>query len=387
MHAVTAPAEAAPTEAVASRRVAGWDLLRGLCAVAVALYHLLIWQNVASIETFGTYGVYMFFMLSGASLAYTYAGRIDDGSFRVTQFLFVRYLRLAPLYILLMLLILPLLQISVGPVDRLAWLLFLNTTFLYGVWNPSVNAIVPAGWSLGIEAMFYLLFPFLMRSFVSWRKALALFMLLLILQGVWIAGTLGEGAWAFRERDYHQAPAFAGYFMAGCILGVLQLRAGARLVRKRRGGVALLLAGFAVLFALNTAEAGQQMLGWRGFALPVLCFVMVGLSGTLSFKGYLGGAARHLGDATYGLYLIHPILFFYFLPAITLGHSEDWPLHARWVMTALVLACAFLLALASERFFEQPLRRWSKSRKLFSPAAMAAPPPASGSAKPLEQAP
>ena len=88
-------------------RVLGWDLLRGLCAIAVTCYHLLYWQKVTELHVFGTYGVYLFFVLSGASLAYTYAGRISAGQFSFRGFLWVRYLRLAPLYLALMLVVLP----------------------------------------------------------------------------------------------------------------------------------------------------------------------------------------------------------------------------------------------------------------------------------------
>ena len=70
-----------------SERVLGWDLLRGLCAVAVACYHLLLWQDVAALHSFGSYGVYMFFVLSGASLAYTYGPRIAAHDFSFGDFL------------------------------------------------------------------------------------------------------------------------------------------------------------------------------------------------------------------------------------------------------------------------------------------------------------
>ena len=88
-------------------RVLGWDLLRGLCALVVALYHLLLWQDVAALHSFGSYGVYLFFLLSGASLAYTYADRFEQGRFAFREFLWVRYMRLAPLYLALMAAVLP----------------------------------------------------------------------------------------------------------------------------------------------------------------------------------------------------------------------------------------------------------------------------------------
>lgn len=42
-------------------RVLGWDVLRGMCAIAVAL---LTWQDIASVHTLGSYGVYLFFGLA-----------------------------------------------------------------------------------------------------------------------------------------------------------------------------------------------------------------------------------------------------------------------------------------------------------------------------------
>src|SRR4051794_32821994 len=72
------PAVAGETRHVPGRsvvnggRVLGWDLLRGLCALTVATYHMLLWLDIAELPALGTYGVYLFFVLSGASLAYNY---------------------------------------------------------------------------------------------------------------------------------------------------------------------------------------------------------------------------------------------------------------------------------------------------------------------------
>ena len=66
---------------IPAKRVFGWDLLRGMCAFAVASYHLMFWQDIAAIHTLGSYGVYLFFMLSGASLAYNYADKFESGQF------------------------------------------------------------------------------------------------------------------------------------------------------------------------------------------------------------------------------------------------------------------------------------------------------------------
>jgi peptidoglycan/LPS O-acetylase OafA/YrhL len=157
-------------------RVLGWDLLRGLCAVAVASYHLLSWQDVATLHAWGSYGVYLFFILSGASLAYTYAPRLQAGTFRFGSFLGVRWMRLAPLYLLLMLLVVPWKAQRVGWGLELLQQVLLNATFLYGFTDPATSALLVGGWSLGIEAIFYLLFPLLLVAALRPRVGLALFL-------------------------------------------------------------------------------------------------------------------------------------------------------------------------------------------------------------------
>ena len=65
-------------------RVLGWDVLRGVCALAVASYHLLLWLDIAALHTFGSYGVYLFFVLSGASLGVV-SGCCGDSGFSATE--------------------------------------------------------------------------------------------------------------------------------------------------------------------------------------------------------------------------------------------------------------------------------------------------------------
>ena len=58
------PAAGTSVSASSRERVLGWDLLRGLCALTVMSYHLLGWQDIAHLSPLGTYGVYLFFLLS-----------------------------------------------------------------------------------------------------------------------------------------------------------------------------------------------------------------------------------------------------------------------------------------------------------------------------------
>ncbi|MFC6280753.1 MULTISPECIES: acyltransferase family protein [Polaromonas] len=346
-------------------RVLGWDLLRGLCAIAVAGYHLLMWQKVIDIHTFGSYGVYLFFVLSGASLAYTYIDRIAENRFSFTSFMWVRYLRLAPLYLALMLLVLPWKLLKDGATADLWVAYLLNASLLFGFYNPSTHAVLVGGWSLGIEVIFYLLFPFLVWSLRSRWIAWGVFGALLALQITWIALTIGAPSGYFSNAEaYHQAPAFAAYFMGGCLLGAAKRRGALKALPFERLGLIGLVAGFALMFAVNPVRQGDELTGWRGILLCSLCFTLVSLASRLDLTKTTAGVARHFGDATYGVYLLHPVIFFGLAfvvsPRLGIPDPGEWPMPARLLLTAVVVFVSFCLALLSERYFEKPIRQRSK---------------------------
>jgi peptidoglycan/LPS O-acetylase OafA/YrhL len=353
-------------------RVLGWDLLRGLSALCVGIYHLLLWQNVAAIHAFGSYGVYLFFVLSGASLSYTYADRIHTGQFSFRDFLWVRYLRLAPLYVALMLLLLPWKWVKEGATMELLAKYFTNATFLFGFYNPATHAVLVGGWSLGIEAILYLLFPVLIMSLRTRWIGWSVFAALLVFQLLWIQMTIGSpGGYSPNAEAYHQVPAFAAYFMGGCMLGMAQ-RHGFLKSIPTTVGLTFILAGFGLMLAINPDRQGDELIGWHGLVLAALCFVLVYLASRLRLKSSMAGAAQHLGDATYGVYLLHPVIYFGLtfavFPRLGIPRPDEWPVSGRLALAMLILAGAFALALLSERYVERPIRQRSKGRAVPSVA-------------------
>ncbi len=355
---------ALPAIAPAPQRVLGWDVLRGLCALAVATYHLLYWQGIATLHTLGSYGVYLFFVLSGASLAYNYSGRLRRAGDAAT-FLLTRWLRLAPLYAILCLVFIAFLAARDGAlVDRLAWRLLLNATFAFGLRDPTIWALLVGGWSLGIEFVYYLAFPLLVAALprVGWTIVLAAAACLLQWQRIY--ATVGSAAgYEAGAIVYHQVQGFIAYFVGGCIIGHWR-RAGKPFALSWPAGILVwtLMAG--LLLGLNPSQAGAELLGARGAILFCACFAAVAASGYVNVQGKLAPVARWLGDITYGCYLLHPMFFFGFawfvLPRFSPLDVTQAPLAWRWALLAAVIAMSCVTAAASERWFEAPLRRWGK---------------------------
>ena len=348
-----------------AERVLGWDLLRGVGALMVAFYHLSYWLGLTELPALGTYGVYLFFVLSGASLAYVYPAERVRGASDILRFLATRWLRLAPLYLLLCVVFIAMLSVHNGQlVNRLPLRLALNASFAFGVHDPAVWALLIGGWTLGIEFVYYLFFPLLARVLVDWRASLLLMAVLVALQWWWIYRTVGAAGWNEGVIAYHHAPAFAAYFFGGCVLGYRQ-RSGAPGAPEWQGWL-VAAAWVVLLLALMPPAPGQELLGARGAVLFTSVFVAVWLSGRVRLRGRTAALAEWFGDVTFGLYLLHPILLFGLLWFVA-PDATKWPMPARGLLLIAVMAVAATLAALSERRLERPLRRWSQ-RRLRRPA-------------------
>jgi peptidoglycan/LPS O-acetylase OafA/YrhL len=165
----------------------------------VMLYHLGLLPL-----TFGTYGVYAFFILSGFALEHVYRGRLD-----VRQFVVARIARLAPLWVAVVL-------VSVWVISAPTPFIFLNLTGLFGI-LPGLTSIPSGGWSIGIEVCCYALFPLLTR--LSTSRLLALTVATYALRAAWVWTVMPPGvslvdAWV----AYTVLPSFLVFFTLGMVL-------------------------------------------------------------------------------------------------------------------------------------------------------------------------
>jgi exopolysaccharide production protein ExoZ len=331
-------------------RVESLDMLRGLMALAVAFYHFTIWYPVFQPGRFmaytaakaGHYGVEGFFIISGFCFFHIYG----PDSFRgrgLGDFHIKRFLRIAPLYYLAVALNV-LLGLAVGP-PATARMLLENATLTFGLFHPN-HSLVLGGWSIGIEYVFYLVFPLLAWAAARYRPFLALAAFATVLLSIPYTLYLVPGAAMAGDQKFHTYVQLGNHAFL-FFLGGLVAQARARIPWRFTATAFVILAGGLGLvfsrYLRNFYDHFVVMEGPPRYAFAFLCLGMVALFAFREFPASnLKRAGLFLGEISYSVYLIHPfaqeiLLRLPFLPpvagftlglALTLGLAT---LTHRWI--------------------------------------------------------
>jgi peptidoglycan/LPS O-acetylase OafA/YrhL len=283
-------------------------------ALAVAFYHFTIWYPVFMPGRFmaytaakaGHYGVEGFFIISGFCFFHIY-GPGSFGGRGLRDFHIKRFLRIAPLYYLAVTLNV-VLGLAVGP-GVTARMLLENATLTFGLFHPN-HSLVLGGWSIGIEYVFYLVFPLLAWAAGRFRPFLLLATVVMVLLSLPYTLWLVPMASMAGDQKFHTYVQLANHGFL-FFLGGLVAQARARIHwRFTRLSFLVLAAGLAVVFSRyirNFYDHFVVMEGPPRYAFAALCLGMVVLFAFRDFPpSPLKRAGIFLGDISYSVYLIHP---------------------------------------------------------------------------------
>lgn len=194
--------------------------LRAIAALMVVAVHTRAFDGFGPIGEIasdnGKYGVQIFFVISGYTIAATYlkAGRFGPYFTR-------RLMRIAPLYYVAVLLFFVL--IATGAMVRPyfmqlygsqpgTWNLVAHLTFL-SAWDARVaNSLIGVEWTIPVEIFWYAVLPFLLPWRLNTRTFAWVFLGLLVLSGVTRA--IGE-LWLPKHAAHFMPTTYGAYFFLG----------------------------------------------------------------------------------------------------------------------------------------------------------------------------
>jgi peptidoglycan/LPS O-acetylase OafA/YrhL len=313
--------------------------------------------------------VSFFFFLSGYILSVVYLSNGEAVSKR--KFWVARFARIYPLFLVTLVFDTPDVILWRIPVYGLRKaLLFTGGTFLFDMtmlqaWVPRLRIICEPNWSLSVEALFYFLFPFIgpalwkLRGKGVWLTAAATYIV-----GLAITGAISQHLDTFSAGLF--PPVHVPTFMLGILLArgqqEMKERPQGTRVRSRHvyGALLLALIGYTAIVA-NAGAHIPVIYIYNGILAPVFACVIWPLSSTQSLISRWLSVSWLvvLGEASYGLYLIHFPVWWYFYWITGMENVRIW--------FPLYLAICIGLSVLSFFFFETPTRKWLLHRFAVRP--------------------
>jgi peptidoglycan/LPS O-acetylase OafA/YrhL len=344
-----------------SNRLAFLDALRGLAAVYVVIFHVMAMPSPAlatgpvmgAILAMGGTGVALFFVISAFSLAYTMP-RHAAAPRPLLSFYLHRLFRIAPLFLVL-------LAFSIWRDGRgshpghSAPEILANVTFTFNLFRGWEAGIVWASWAIGVEMLFYAVFPLLFNLIDTLKRA-------------WLVAALGTAATVLAVTGLGGSSGLAAVGDYGLLrhlpvflYGILAYHAFKALhamqpSKARRCGMGLLVIGGTVLIGLTLASARAALspaIGWGLFG-ATYAVLLLGMS-LFPLSAVVNRATTYLGQVSYSLYLAHPIVIALLIPVFRrIQASVPQPDLAYLACAALTLGIAIPLAQLGYRFIEVP---------------------------------
>ena len=304
-------------------------------------------------------GVDLFFVTSGFIMVHASRGLFEaPGAART--FLARRFIRVAPLYWLITAISLAMLYLAARmgkeafpPVAEI-----LNSFGFIPYASAAHHELRPIagqGWTLNYEMFFYVVFAVFLRfAREDAILGVALTLSVVVMLGVWFhPATPALAFWSDPiVLEFALGMAIAWGWARGSRIG---RGAAAALALAAIGALGLDLAGFRALpFAMAEPNGFARLIGC-GLPMAALFAAAVLARPAFAGTGRAGAALAALGDASYALYLFHPLAIIVARKAYLAAHLDA--ALGLWPLVACDVAAAVVAAVAVYRFVESPMTR------------------------------
>ena len=303
-------------------RVDALDSARGWAILGVISSHVL--QAVPlppgvlySLAVNGDMGVELFYVLSAFSLVMMLHARAIAGQLSLTGYFIRRFFRIAPMFWVASLLYALLFwgKHTFWSPEGVGWTeVVLTAGFLHGIHPSSINAVIPGGWSVAVEVMFYLVLPVLFRYVSDTVSALKWWLL-----SVGIYLLFGYFAQAYFDQALpvnarHLSGIYSWYMSFPAQLPVFMMGVVAFFIVKEERikpvyGYLFACTGGLLLFAITIPVENHVLPRHFLWALVFALFVVASVQ--RPFYLFDNALMRLLGRISYSAYLLHFFVLIY----------------------------------------------------------------------------
>lgn len=326
--------------------------LNGLRALSIFLVimchanmrdHFLGSRSLFSIFTDGSFGVAVFFVISGFLITSLLLKEEEkDGRISIKRFYFRRALRILPAYYVVLLVYAILQWMSVLHISRVSWITALTytTVFYHDGWETAHF------WSLSTEEIFYLAWPFIFAISRSARTTFSFLVILYFPVLRWVTAVFPSVEMGSLAGDA---------IMWGCVFALWQEEILGFLNRAFSQCRALIFLPFLTIFLLKLADnmhsnnhafrilntsLGTTVGSVADFCIGVIILISIHFTRNFWFAFLNFRWINQIGILSYSLYLWQQIFF-----ARSIGIFSVFPLN---------ILCMFIAAFISYRLIERP---------------------------------
>ena len=349
------------------------DTCRALAVIYVVFFHTIgIWNleypdSIKRFVQFGGSAVMLFFVVSGFSLCHTMRKHLDT-SVPILSYASARFFRIAPLYYLLLIITILrdyYLRDIVHSPEKIVYSSFLIFNF-----SPEyAKGIVWASWTVGVEVLFYALFPFLFKVLDTLTKKVNFLIVTIWVTYFFSLFVIPQVEPAFQSSyKYMNFPRNLAVFVTGMIAYDAYIIIRDKNISNKTIGLTLILAAFSSLAAMAILAKytwGKVLIIDFGimqgiaYALLLLAFSIYSLN-VLSKP-----IANFYSKICYSAYLWHPILIWALKPLYDTIYSYNINVTIKlFSCVAITLLALSIIGEMSYRAIEKPGQNFGK--KLLS---------------------
>jgi peptidoglycan/LPS O-acetylase OafA/YrhL len=348
---------------------AGLNGLRAIAALGVVISHITqhldnfhlnprIFGSFADGKPIGlllgSYGVTLFFALSGFLITYLLQAERDIQPIDISKFYMRRILRIWPLYYLYLTICILVLVIFAIPFNAkvLPFYIFYTANIPFILGEPI--SLMAHYWSLGSEEQFYLVWPWINKNATKNLVPLIIFLIIAIVGTKLLLHCFHPHTMLESVLDNTRF-----YCMLVGALGAILYKRGNRLFMQLTDNwIAQVICWF--IFFMITINRFHIASFIDNEIVSIASLVLI--IGQIKIKHRIINleikVMDFLGRISYGIYVIHPLLIFFF--GFVFGRLDIPPLYKYILVYTVILFTTILLAYLSYHYFERYFLRLKK---------------------------